>query len=230
MKRQAVLIGNTGGLDGISLDLERTTDFLTSPQGGEWYASEIVSFIDPAKSDVVAELKRIKRTQPDYLFFLFSGHGYHGRETTLHLNETETLEESELNFLSSRQLSIFDCCRVSPHLIVANESASYDLQSYQESTRDRFDARIMQAASQHVRLYACSEEESALQTENGALYLTCLLDAAESLNSEFMTVEHAHSIARPRVIRFAHKNGEKQTPTSIQPKLTPSRQLILSIQ
>lgn len=229
MKRSALLIGNTGGLEGIGVDIERTRRFLMSPRGGQWKDSEITELFDPSKKQVDQVFRSISSGRVDYFFFLFTGHGCHYGQTELSLNDHETLHESELNSLADRQLSIFDCCRVERSIVSeALEARAITLDSV-DITRRRYEDRIMQAAKQHVKLYACSIGEFSYDSPKGAIYLTNLLSAAESVSKDIITVEEAHSAARVQTIADATRNGNKQTPAAVQPKLPRDMQLILSI-
>lgn len=232
MKRRALLIGNTGGLEGIGVDIERTSRFLKSSRGGQWYDSEITKIFDPSKKVVTEFIAHIRSQRPDFLFFLFTGHGCHYGQTELALNDNETLLESELNGMGDRQLSIFDCCRVEPEPIQAYTESfkSFAMDSI-DTTRDRYDMRIMQAAKYHAKLYACSVGEFSYDSKEGALYLSNLLSSATStpVSGSFITVEEAHAVARERTSAAATLSGNKQNPTAVQAKLPRDMQLILSI-
>lgn len=230
MKRSALLIGNTGGLEGIGVDIERTSSFLRSSHGGQWRDSEITKLFDPSRRQVNEVLRQIRGERADYLFFLFTGHGCHFGQTELSLNSHEKLNESELNSLADRQLSIFDCCRVERQISLEalDEARAFTLDSV-DITRQRYENRIMQAAKQHTKLYACSIGEFSYDSPRGAIYLTNLLNAAASISNDVVTVEEAHSAARAKTSIHANQNGFKQTPAAIQPKLPRDMQLILSI-
>lgn len=81
--------------------------------------------------------------------------------------------------ITSRQISAFDCCR---NLLIENLSESHksmrmfsDEGSFKRSIRPYYDTHIMSAIEQQVRLYACSVNESALDTGDGGLYTTKIL-------------------------------------------------------
>ncbi len=229
MKRRALLIGNIGGLEGIGLDIERTSSFLKSSIGGQWRDSEVTKLIDPSKKQVDDVIGVIRGERVDYLFFLFTGHGCHYGQTELSLNNRESLRESELNSLADRQLSIFDCCRVERSTIrEAMKAEAFALDSI-DNTRQRYETRIMQAAKQHAKLYACSIGEFSYDSPKGAIYLTNLLSEAMSVSNGVITIEDAHSAARAKTIAQATQSGNKQTPAAVQPKVPRDMQLILSI-
>jgi hypothetical protein len=232
MKRRALLLGNTGGLEGIGVDIENTARFLMSSCGGQWYSSEITTLMDPSKKLATETIARIRDEKPDYTFFLFTGHGSHYGQTELCVNDKETILESDLNGMGDRQLSIFDCCRVERQLLkAANESYRSIAMDSVGITRDRYDMRILQAAKYHAKLYACSVGEFSYDTPDGAMYLSNLLRTAASIPLGYSTVsvEEAHAAAREKTIAAAAKDGKKQTPAASQAKLPRDMQLILSI-
>lgn len=230
MRRRALLIGNTGGLEGIGVDIARTANFLKSSRGGHWHDSEITQLFDPSRSLVNEKLRSIRGEGTDYLFFLFTGHGCHYGQTELSLNGQEKLHESELNSLADRQLSIFDCCRVERRVAVeAMVTRSMTLDSADTSTRQRYERLILQAANQHAKLYACSVGEFSYDSPDGAVYLSNLLRAAASVTYGTVTVEEAHSSARSKTIAHATAQGNKQTPAATQPKVPRDMQLTLSL-
>jgi hypothetical protein len=235
VKRNALLIGNTGGLQGVAVDVRRTHDFLTSPTGGRWLGNEITVLMNPRKDDVQSHINRMRREQADYCFFLFSGHGCHYGQTHLVLNEQgERLDESSLNGLADRQLSIFDCCRVEEErrqITKALESAAMTFDESDSAIRKRYEKRILAALPQHAKLYACSVGEFSYDYPEGALYLSSLLSSARSVGNrdEWKTVEKAHDEARANTIIQAMKEKHRQTPNAKLPKVPAEWQLILSI-
>ncbi len=231
MKRKAILIGNTHNLQGVKTDLVRTGNFLCSSVGGGWYSNEIEVFEDPSKDQLLRRLDSIRRESNDYVFVLFSGHGGQARQTILELNgRGETISESQLHDIGSRQLSIFDCCRaivepVRKSIALDSLSASF---SESVSVRRRYEDRIMEAIHQQVRLYSCAIGEKSYDTPQGAMYLGNLLRAAHSIDSYsfFKTVESAHSEARIATIR---DSKERQSPEADLPKCLTAQQLVIAI-
>lgn len=231
MKRSALLIGNSGGLEGVAIDLDRTSSFLKSSLGGQWRDTEITRLLNPSRRQVDEVLGRIRAARVDYNFFLFTGHGCHAGQTQLSLNDHEKIEESAFYGIADRQLSIFDCCRVvSQVLTKALEARAMSFDSI-SSTRERYEQRIMQAAKQHSKLYSCSLGEVSYDSPEGAAYLGQLLAAVKAipLGMSTMTVEEAHSIARAKTIENGNRRDERQTPAAVLPKLPRDMQLILAI-
>jgi Caspase domain len=182
MKRKALLIGNARGLPGVQVDMRKTHAFLESSVGGNWLPQEIVELRNPSRQELLGRIQLLKRESVDYAFVLFSGHGGHAHQTVLELNaDGETINESELWNIAQRQITIYDCCRAR---IEEQVVKSFAMDSLRESVvrhdvlRARYEARIMQAIPQQVKLYACSVSQSAYDLGNGAIYLGHLLDSA----------------------------------------------------
>jgi hypothetical protein len=229
MKRKALLIGNTNGLQGVQLDIERTAAFLQSPCGGTWYPGELEYFRNPDRSALLARVDELRRQSLDYVFLLFSGHGGHQRQTFLELNaKEERVQESLLQDIAPRQLNIYDCCRVVQEMAkksVALDSLSASFREAVSYSRQIYESRIMQAIPQQIQLYACAVGQYSYDTANGAIYLNHLLNAARSTNGDFKTVGNAHEEAR---IATTHdKPG--QVPEASLPKCLTSQQLIISM-
>ncbi len=235
MKRKAILIGNTENLSGVKIDISSFSRFLKSDTGGGWYDNEITILYNPKKSDLIANVAFWKKQSYDYVVVLFSGHGGQQRsDTVLELNaDNETINESILRYIASRQLNIYDCCRAYPQL--AMECATMDSLSYTEkrasSIRTRYETRIMEAIQQQVLLYSCSVGESSYDTPNGAVYLSGFLGAANSFSSSqsFMLVGVAHQFAKQSTVEYCKDKKDKQNPEAYLPKCLSTQQLIIGI-
>lgn len=235
MKRRALLIGNTRGLAGVQADMQKTRAFLSSRVGGGWLSSEIAELKNPSRLELLTKIKLLKSESPDYAFVLFSGHGGYARQTVLELNANgECVNESELWNIAPRQISIYDCCRA---LVGEQVVKSLRMESANESyvarddIRARYEARIMQAIPQQVRLYACSVTQSAYDLGKGAIYLEHLLSSAAAIapGLAFKTVESAHEQACPLTAATAAREGYRQNPDAVLPKCLTLQQLILAI-
>lgn len=236
MKRRALLIGNTRGLAGVQADMQKTRAFLGSRVGGDWLPNEITELRNPSRLELLGKIKLLKNESPDYAFVLFSGHGGHAHQTVLELNANgETVNESELWNIAPRQITIYDCCRA---LIGEHVVKSFAMDSISESyvrrddLRARYEARIMQAIPQQVRLYACSVTQSAYDLGKGAIYLGHLLSSAAAIAPDlaFKTVESAHEQACPLTAATAVREGYRQNPDAVLPKCLTMQQLIIAIQ
>lgn len=240
MKRQALLIGNTQGLQGVAVDIQRMTSFLQSSTGGAWYGHEIKTMLSPSKRDLLNTIAQLRGQGNDYVIALFTGHGGHRRQTILEINGNgETIGEADLLSISKKQLSIFDCCRVVQDERVLKSYALDSATLLRESVntvRERYESRIGQAIDQQSILYSCSIGQCSYDTPTGAIYLGNFLAAARALDAgaTFKTVGAAHDEARlktvsdVRVLPASAQHGP-QTPEAILPKCLSSQQLIISL-
>lgn len=235
MKRKALLIGNSNGLPGVKKDILNWRRFLKSDQGGQWFDEEIKIMMNPTKMDLNLMIHGyIKRENPDFAIVIFSGHGAYQRETILELNEREEfITENELIGIAPRQISIFDCCR--EILLESSVEDRLQMRSFSEggvfkkNIRPYYDARIMNAIPQQVRLYACSIGESALDSGDGAMYMKNLLESSLNISTPYKLVGTAHEEAKNSTIIEANRKKHKQTPDACLPKCLLRQQLIISI-
>jgi len=236
MRRKAVLIGNTTGLQGVKVDIARFSDFLKSNSGGAWYDNEIEIIENERKSVLLQKIDALRKQAFDYVVVMFSGHGGQARQTILELNSLgETIEETDLRRISSRQLNIYDCCRsilqepiTKSATVMLSESFRGSLDLY----RKRYDARIMQAIPQQALLYSCSIGQVSYDTPDGAVYLSNLLKAAGNISYgesfKLVGLAHEESVA-PTVKNSQRERQGVQTPEAILPKCLSSQQLIISM-
>jgi hypothetical protein len=248
MKRIALLIANSNGLEGTKADVGKMTRFLKSFHGGAWETSEILSVSDPSKVDLLNSFKIIREANLDYVIIMFSGHGGYRDETILEINpDEEKINISNMLRLAHRQLSIFDCCRVmeKQHLrdnILIKSSSSVEQFSIRNDIRqiirEKYEERILNAIPQQTTLFACSVGESSYDSKNGAVYIDNLIETAtEQSDNEFMTVGQAHQKAArlttaetsvPPITRYEDYEGP-QNPEACLPKCLSSQQLVISI-
>ena len=235
MKRIALLIGNSNGLEGVKKDINNHARFLSSDFGGAWYENEIVPIMNPDKKGLLEALEIVKYNKYDFSYVVFSGHGAYQRQTVLEINDKgEYIYESDLIGLSTRQISIFDCCRniiqeeiyKSNVLSAQNKWLSFD----GNIVRQKYETRIMQAKEQQNVLYACSVNESALDTADGGLYTKNFLSSITPYrNEEFKLVGTAHVEATEKTIQEASLKYHKQTPEAYIERCLISQSLIISI-
>lgn len=233
MKRRALLIGNSNGLAGVKLDISNYVKFLTSDFGGQWYNYEIIIKMNPSRIDLLNTIRDLRNENPDFAFIAFSGHGAYAKSTLLEINnDKEYILEENLIGIAKRQISIFDCCRN----IISTESLNEDMKFKNLSDsinaiRNRYEHRILQAIEQQVMLYACSINESSLDTYNGGLYTYNLLDSIRPANSnQYKLVGETHEEAAEKTRTSAWINHlHRQNPTAILPRCLSSQQLIFSI-
>lgn len=239
MKKIALLIGNSNGLEGVKIDLFEWKRFLMSAEGGAWMSSEIETFMNPRRDELLRYINGLRRTHEyDFAIVVYSGHGGYSKGTILEINEREeTIMENDLLSIASRQISVFDCCR---SLVDGNESinesqirgfSNNGINAKIQAIRNAYNQRIMQAIPQQICLYACRIGETALDTENGALYIQTLLQQARQIPREkaFRTAEEIHQYASELTSIKGLMKEHTQHPTANLPKCLTSQKLILSI-
>jgi hypothetical protein len=235
MERKALLFGNSNGLSGVKLDIANFKKFLKSDFGGRWLDSEIIILMNPSKSELLNKIKDIKNQQPDYAFVLYSGHGAYTKETVLEINGNgDTVNESELKNIASRQISIFDCCRgviLQPLFEDKTYSETIKLFDSYSRLREKYDNRILQAIEQQVSLYACTIGQSSYDTEKGGIYSNSFLSCTKpNINDSFKLVGIAQDEATPITKAKAWELYKKvQIPGHSIPKCISQQQLIISI-
>lgn len=237
MKRKAILIGNTSGLDGVKIDLNNFSSFLKTKKGGAWRDNEIEYILDERKSALLSKIDSFKKQSFDYVTVMFSGHGGQERQTILELNASgEKIEETLLRKIATRQLNIYDCCRTYPSIFakslgLESESFSEALLDSADMIRQRYDKRIMQSIEQQALLYSCKIGQVSYDTPNGGVYVSNLLKSATQIRSDerFKLVGIAHQEAAELTFENSKKHAQPQQPESILPKCLSEQQLIISI-
>jgi len=237
IKKKALLIANTYGLNGTKKDIINLRKFLSSNIGGAWEDFEFCEPIqNPSKVQLMNVINRLKYENNDYVIVLFSGHGEQKRELQIEINENgEKINESEIKGIAKRQLTIFDCCRYFQQENYREDSMFSKSQlnfsdNKRNIIRQRYDERIMRAIPQQATLYSCSIGQYSYDTNDGAVYLSYLLKAAKNVTGEFKTVGVAHqeSVEPTYQYNIARGNGE-QIPDANLPKCPIEQQLIISI-
>ena len=239
MRRKALLIANTNGLIGTKADLDKFSLFLQSNTGGAWHSSEICKpLYNPSYLFLIEALQNMKSSKYDYVIVLFSGHGGQVRETILEINgNEESINESYLKGIATRQLTIFDCCRVIINRTLHDSILSKSIMNFSSSNnirdliRMKYNERIMQSIEQQATLYSCSIGQSSYDTNRGAVYLNHLLESAKNNHDrEFLTVGVAHQqTIQPTYENILNMKNGPQTPDASLPKCLSAQQLILSI-
>jgi hypothetical protein len=232
MKKRVLLIGNNNGLEGVNVDFQNYSHFFQSKIGGEWYQSEIIPMMNPSRLALILKINELKAMVLDYLIVIFSGHGGQERETVLELNNRgETISESELKYISSRQLNIYDCCRSYPSIAEASQRSlkMFNLGgAIERSTRAMYEKRIQNSIQQQICLYACSIGETAEDTSKGGVYSSNLLEVAISIKGtteSYYLVGQTH-IAAKSIVK---SRGYRQNPDATLPRCISTQQLIFSI-
>lgn len=233
MKRCAILLGHADGELSTPLDLSKIKNFLMSAKGGAWFNSEIFCKTNISCQELISLITKIKSLSFDYVFFYFSGHGGYKRNTVIELNpKGETVEESFLSKLATRQLSIYDCCRVKDETLQESMESAKNFSVLREDTmtvRFLYEKRIMSALPQQMTLYSCSVDESSYDFGEGGIYTTHLLKSTKDFSTSYLLASQAHAIACPPTTDEADLHGASQHPDFFMPKYSSSQQLIFAI-
>jgi len=235
VKRKALLIGNTHGLEGVKVDLRSFETFLTSDRGGVWRSGEIDVKPDIRKAALDSLIQDYRSEKYDYLMIVFSGHGGQKRETILELNKfQETISEPSLRGIATRQLNIYDCCRAFPAAVqdsLTMESREFSKSlSDAESIRARYDRRIMQAVPQQALLYSCAIGQYSYDSAKGGVYLQNLLKSTGTVEGEFKLVGVAHQEAKARTeAQVLQEHAKAQNPEAVLLKVLSEQQLVFSM-
>jgi len=237
MKKKALFIANTHGLNGTKKDIINMRNFLYSNSGGAWEDFEFCEpLYNPSKYKLMDVVNRLKYENCDYVIVLFSGHGGQKRELLIEINENEeTINESELKGIAKRQLTIFDCCRVVLRENLRDDGilnkSQLNFSSYQRNIiRQIYDERIIQAIQQQATLYSCSIGQSSYDTNEGAVYLSNFINASRRVSGKFKTVSIAHQESIEPTYQYSLSQREgAQNPDASLPKCLTEQQLIISI-
>lgn len=233
MRKQILIVGYAGALQGVSADIKNYCNFFTSPVGGMWYAEEINVLDKTSVAELIKYIQRYQAIQLDYFIFVFCGHGgSRNDEVVMEINDTDRLvRESEVVNVAPRQLNIFDCCRVkeddnSCNLLTEMRTFSQGGKIF-GNVRKRYDERVLQAVPQSACLYACSLGESAMGNNSGGYYSYNLLKAARNTKNEdlYKTIGLCHNEACESLKTIS----PRQHPDSKMPRCLTNRSLILSI-
>ncbi len=229
MERRALIVycDNTpsGPLPGPSHDFSNYVQYLTSPLGGAWYSSEILGLHNPTAHEVTTTGCSFLN-EADYSFVIFTGHGYILKSENSQRQYLELADKDisirELKSSSPRQLFIIDACRGYQPITEGVTKIGSALESFQNFTdlasisRNLFDESVLAAERGLTVLYAASENESALDTDNGAAYLLSLRDAAKQWrtesNSRVLPANQAHSLAT-NLLEARFGDDTEQQPT-----------------
>lgn len=227
MKRKALLLGDTRGLDAISKkDIENITNFLKSDGGGAWDDSEIDPLIDKHSDDLFKRIEDVKAEANDFVLVYFTGHGGTRGDTILEVNPNpDYLEAGSFLNLAPRQINIFDCCRhdVANPIEVSvgvgkKKRKAFDANNT-EKVRLKYEQLVMNACPQSVNLYSCSKGEGSSFNANGSYYTQCLIESAKDLlpTMDVVRVHDCHKMAAIATADMAFKERGIQQHPEIEP-------------
>jgi len=209
LKRRALIIfcdnTSSGPLPGPSSDFENYNTYLQSKTGGEWHPDEIMGLHNPRIAQVKYAVSNFM-AGAKYAMIIFTGHGCidADNKSCLEVFDGE-VRIKDIKPDSPRKTIVIDACRekVAPTTIEPETRVfSKMMESVLElpSTRSLFDRYVLSAPEGLSILYAASENQSALDTPNGAAYLISLLKVAENWRdsgntSMVLTIKEAHLLA-----------------------------------
>jgi len=211
MNRRALIIFSPNSdpeniLVGPNSDNDNYRDYLMSRAGGNWRSSEIVSMEDPDSGQVLAAIRKLTR-EIDFTLTIFTGHGFVDPSNNVQylvLNDV-SIPIIKLANKADRQAIIIDACRgyyrpYSEEIMKAFSDIYESQVGVTGSTRELYDDAVMRADKGITVLYAATESESALDTDNGGAYLLSLLKAAELWEEKdksnlVLDLKRAHQIA-----------------------------------
>lgn len=188
-RKYALLVGNTRGATGASLDIESYHNFLRSCVGGAWNKGEIETLFNPTCQSLTEKLDFCKSLDLDYFLFIFSGHGGINREsgeTIMELRLGEDISESCLDCIASRQLSIMDCCRDAgseEEEVQANRRLIKEANYYNRTMiRAVYEKALRDASKFHSRIYACRKGECSIgEYSSGGVFSQGFIEMANIL-------------------------------------------------
>jgi hypothetical protein len=241
MRRRAVIVFNPGedGAEnyckGVLRDVANYRSFLMGPTGGLWQGSEVVDMGRPSVADLRSAIAGW--TAFDYVFVLFTGHGWYStsiNSTVLELRKGQEIDSTELRLASGKQTIVLDCCREKhaglPTIVALSEKLARAAPTINPNDcRRLYEQRIQECASELVVMYASSiGQKAGDDAQRGGVYAHNLIDASlawvenstvdTSRKYDIFSVVQAHEAAIPRVAR---ERGTRQTPTIEKPKSGP---------
>ena len=186
MKRRAIIIECPNSstyqqLQGTGADVAAYTSFLKSCAGGAWDDSEIQTFTDPKKDELVIPV--VAAGNADYTLVTFSGHGYvdgTSGETMLCLRGNDEIPTSFLDPKCDRVLMVCDSCRgVERAKNIKSALAMSNLDGPQQRAlaKAAFCKSVSAAEKGIIKMFSCGLNESAGETNQGGVFSQSLVHA-----------------------------------------------------
>jgi hypothetical protein len=217
LKRYAVLIGSTRGtpsLPGVRNDLALIKNYLKSCHGGGWRDDEIRMFLDSPAPDILDRVEQLRRGQPDYLLFYYSGHGY-AKEGVQMLQPSpeDTVPLDCFSGVADRQLMILDTCRkYSPPTAFLMATAFNQAMAPTDRERKRYrkvyDHYLAECEPSLQIAYACALGENAATSLHGSYYTKSLVQRALRWQ---LPSRHRHGFASIRRLMKTPTGGGAQS-------------------
>lgn len=241
LNRKAFLIGspqvpssikdNNGYLKGVTPDINNMRNHLLSNKGGAWYNSEIQTFSNPTREELLQSVSG----EYDYVVLQYSGHGFEIRNDRVFLlldyfniGNSIALDELLNNFTAPRCFCFIDCCRglVLPKEAMGLEK-SYKLFSMRDSNnqcyREKFDKIVNSCEKGRTVIFSCASGESAGEDSkgNGGCFSLAYLTVAKNVE-----VNRDKYLSVKNVFDYAVPNMKQMFPLASQnPVLIPERRI-----
>lgn len=237
MKRQLIIISNTGGksnyVESVLYDRKNYLSFFRSCHGGAWrqseiYAPETSTLSWHGLSDFMDQCGRV-----DFWVIVFTGHGWCDGSNETYIEpqpDTAMQEDIPVSWIrkrtgGSRCLLLADSCRSvisiceSRQLKMRTFTAKENTDEYRQKCRNLYNRIIAQIPiGTFTTGYACQYGQKAGNIESGygGLYTDAILSSVEDVIEEckldgtsYVSFSYVHAMARNKVIRAS--NG-KQVP------------------
>lgn len=241
MIRKAFLIGapqieikgaDDGYLKGVTPDISNMKSHLLSNKGGAWLNSEIQTFSNPTREELLQEVSG----EYDYMLLQYSGHGFEFRGNRVFLlldyfdiAKSIALDELLNNFTAPRCFCFIDCCRGAiPEEETMSLEEAYALFSRKQEKnnsnyRARFDRIVQSCETGRTIIFSCSSNESAGEDPDGkggyfSLAYLSVAQSAKHQDGKYYSVKSIFDAAVPKM--------KKLFPFATQhPVLLPERRM-----
>lgn len=216
LNRKAFLIGSpqiplsnikdNGYLKGVTPDIKNMKAHLLSNKGGAWYDSEIQTFSNPTREELLQNVSG----EYDYVVLQYSGHGFELRDNRVFLlldyfdiKKSIALEELLNNLTTPRCFCFIDCCRglVLPEEAIGLEK-SYKLFSMRDSNhqhyREKFDRIVNSCEKGRTIIFSCNLNESASEDpegNGGCFSIAYLAVAKNTIVNKYLSVKNVFDFA-----------------------------------
>jgi len=203
-------------IPGVDIDLTNWQNFLQSPLGGAWERQEITILRNPNKILLDWHIHQINEGS-NYTLFAFSGHGelVTSTDTHIHINDQQKMDATAFRSKAKKQTIILDCCRFPAERERFYEALAKNMSMEQhqdrQACRQLYDRHIETCDDGLVRLYSCSVNETAGDSEAFGGYYTNGLISSASATFRLQTIKQAHEAAKQKVARLRddqHPVGE----------------------
>lgn len=241
LKRKAFLIGapqrplsnikDNGYLKGVTPDIINMKKHLLSNKGGAWYESEIQTFSNPTREELLQEVSG----EYDYVVLQYSGHGFELRDNRVFLllnyfdiSKSIALDELLNHFIAAKCFCFIDCCRglVLPEEAMGLEKAN-KLFSMRDSNnqpyREKFDRIVNSCEKGPTIIFSCDSDESAGEDAkgNGGYFSLAYLKVAKNA-----VINEGHYCSVKNIFDSAVPEMKKMFPLATQnPIILPERRI-----